>query len=192
MILNFEDRINNTINTESTEGFIWELGKFYPEHKNLTDSVTYSVDSNGIILKFLYKRPTALEIAEFHDSIPQFALVEAKGIQFFMSKFGRLHWSSSANNFSLNMTEKLESVSNVLTCMMFDTSTGKLVAIRTLGLHQKFVDRVVDGINKQLDTPLSYDEFAKRVKDVYLQYPTDSKLLKNEHCRYNLGTGKVH
>ena len=192
MILNFEDSINKTKNTESAEGFLWELGKFYPKYKNLADNVAYDVDSNGITLKFLFKRPSVLEIAEFRDGTPQFALVEAKGIQFFMSKFGRLYWSSSANNFSLNMTEKLKSVPNVMTCMMFDTSTGKLVGIRTLGLHQKFVDRVVDGINKQLDTPLSYDEFAKRVKDVYLQYPTDSKLLKNEHCRYNLGTGKVH
>lgn len=178
-------------NGASLESDIWSVGQIYPMYKNIGEGIAYDVDSSGLRLSFLYHHPSSIEIEDFHNSKPQFALVEDSGIQFFMSKFGRITWNNSAKNYSLSMTEKLESASNMLTCLMFDTSTGKLVGMRVLGLHQEFVDRVVDGVNKQLDNPLSFDEFSKKVRDVYLKYPTDNKLLKRAHCKYDFATGRI-
>lgn len=173
------------------ESDCWHVGQVYPAYKNLGDGVSCHVDSSGISLRFMYRCPTPKEISDFHHGKPQFALAEDSDILFIMSKFGKMPWNSSASNYSLGMTEKLESASNILTCLMFDTRTGKLVGIRVLGLHQEFVNRVVDGVNKQLDTPCSLDEFSKNVRDVYLKYPTDNKLLERAYCRYNFETGRI-
>lgn len=178
-------------NGESLKSDIWSVGQIYPAYKNIAEGVGYDIDSNGITLRFMYHRPSTIEISEFHNGKPQFALVEDSGIQFFMSKFGALPWDCSANNYSLCMTEKLVPTSNLLTCLMFDTSTGKLVAIRVLGLHMEFVDRAVEGVNKQLDNPYSVDEFSNKVKDLWLKYPTNNKLLKRAHCKYDFATGRI-
>lgn len=170
---------------------MWAIGETYPQFKNCYNGVIFEADSEGLRLNYLFHRPTQKEISDFRNGEPKFALVEDSGIQFFMSKFGGIPWHTSANNYNISTPQKLEEITNMLTCLMFDTSTGKLVAMRALGLHQEFVDRVKDGVNKQLEVPISKDEFSKKIQDVWLKYPTENKLLKRAHCRYDFARGRI-
>ena len=180
-----------TTNAQALESDRWAVGQIYPAYKNIAEGVSHDIYSDGITVRVMFRHPSAFEISEFRNGKPQFALVEDSGVQFFMSKFGALPWSSSAKNYSLSMTEKLEPKSNIMTCLMIDTSTGKLVAIRVLGLHMEFVNRAVAGVNRQLETSYSFDEFSQKIKDLWLKYPTENKLLKRANCKYDFASGRI-
>ena len=89
-------------------------------------------------------------------------------------------------NYSLNISPSdLDDNANLLTVLLIDSSNGKLVGTRVLGLHWHFVKALNDAIRKQLSTPYSMSEFNRLVHSTYRKYPTDRDMLKSAYYVYN-------
>ena len=131
-------------------------------------------------------KPSSDEILNFQQGSLKFALAEDNNILFFLSKFGSNVWGSSNQNYSLNTSlNQIDDNANMMTLLLFDSSNGKLVAMRSIGLHWHFLKALNNGIRKQLSTPYSMDEYSRLVKSTFRKYPTDLDLLKDAYYFYD-------
>lgn len=161
-------------------------GDIYPDFKGQPDGAWLHLTFGGLVLICTLKNPTPLEILSFHQNDVKFALVEENNILFLLSKFWIDNWGSSTMNYSLNISPSdLDDNANLLTVLLIDSSNGKLVGTRVLGLHWHFVKALNDAIRKQLSTPYSMSEFNRLVHSTYRKYPTDRDMLKSAYYVYN-------
>ena len=167
-------------------GANFTVGECYPNYINHHDATTLSLNFEGLmVIQTLYK-PTSTEIMNFKCGNLNFALAEDNNILFLLSKFGTNNWSSSCMNYSLNIeASQLNNNITTIPMLLFDTSNGKLLAIRVVSVDNTFVKKINDGIRKQLTTPYSFAEFSRIVNSTYRKYPTDDDLLKDAYYFYN-------
>lgn len=162
------------------------VGEYYPDFINNPDATILSMNYDYLaIIQALYQ-PTPVEIENFKYGAVKFALAEDNNILFFLSKFGTNNWNSSTTNFSLSIdSSELKDNQSVFPMVLFDTSNGKLLAIRFLSVEKSFIKEVNTGIRKQLLTPFPYTEFSRLVNSTYKKYPSDDDLLKDAFYFYS-------
>ena len=155
------------------------VGHTYPEYIGKPDGRNFYADQNGLALHCNLYHPMPQEVNEFQYGNLKFALAKDNEIMFFLSKFGNDGWSSSTNNFSLNpeICNELSVENNGLSMLLFDSSNGKLVAIRTIGLHHEFMKELIGRIKEQSKNYCSVENFSNKVRATYRKYPTDNALL---------------
>ena len=180
-IFTFEDKSHFT-----PFGSCFMLGDTYSDFIGHPDGVTLHLDMCNLMLIYTLNHPTKEEISNFQQGELKFALAEDNNILFLLNKFGSIPWGSSNQNYSLNTSVyQLDDNANIMSLLLFDSSNGKLVAMRNIGLHWHFVKALNDGIRKQLSTPYSIEEFSRLVKSTYRKYPTDLDLLKDAYYFYD-------
>ncbi len=165
---------------------VLSYGETYTDFIGCPDGINITTMFGGLTLLATFQSPTKQEIEEFRFGNLEIALADDNSILITIIKLGKLNWTSSAVNYSLEPNAyNLSSNNNIFNMLMFDTSTGELVAMRTLGLHLDFVREIQCAIKKQLEIPYSLTEFREKVKHTYSKFPTEEHFLKKAFFRYN-------
>lgn len=187
------ENVSNTYLGQDNGVDCFVVGQIYSDHIGKPDGLILSAKYVGLtLISHLYK-PTPQEVNEFQYGNPKFALAKDNDILFFLSKFGKDAWNSTATNYSLNpeYCYGLSSQSNLLCMLLFDTSSGKLVANRTLGLHFDFTKELIEGIKEQAQKYCPINTFSQKVRATYQKYPNDNELLNVAYCQYDFVKNKI-
>ena len=177
----------------SEYGTLWAVGDIYPDFIGNPDGQELRTSLGGLSLICTLRNPSAMEIYNFTKGNLKLALTKEEDFLFVLSKFGDDMWGSTCSNFSVNPNANLVSdKDNLLVCLLFDTSDGKLLGIRTIGLQHDFVKALTDAIKQQAANYCPVELFTEKVSAIYNKFPTDNDLLKNAYCKYDCNKGVIY
>ena len=169
-----------------------QVGDIYPDFKGLQDSIIFSTILGGLTLIYSLKSPTTTEIYSFRYNSPKFALVENNDMLLCFIQLEKNNWNCTATNYSL--TPELCNINeneNLLKMLMFDSDTGKLVALRAIGLGRDFTKTLVKAIKKQVKNPHTLEEFSKKASYILSsKYQSEESILKDAFCLYDFEDSK--
>lgn len=165
------------------------VGMILPNHIGLEDGPQVDVN-NGIDIVVHLSEPNEREINAFkaeHTQI-QMKLAVEKDIIFFLMKFGAMPWMDAPYNVHLG--SELDGLPWIeegqgMTARVYlvDTATGKIEAIRLLGLSTNISKLLIKSIKEQQSMPFNLNSYIANVQEVYAKKTTEHLVKEGiGHC----------
>lgn len=156
----------------------YEVGKVYPEIVGHTEGCHFDIADDGATLAVYFNRPTAKEIENFKsDKKFEIRLIDFPDTMMFLVKFGSLNWMDApyTPHLSKNLTNiKTEQGKGLATTiMLFDTSTGKLEALRLVGFSEKFTNNIKNSVENLLKCPFDKGQYGMYLGTLFSRYSAD-------------------
>lgn len=156
----------------------YEVGKVYPEIVGHTEGCYFDIADDGATLAVYFNRPTAKEIENFKsDKKFEIRLLDLSHAMMFLVRFGSLNWMDApyTPHLSKNLTNiKTEQGKGLATTiMLFDTSTGKLEALRLVGFSERFTSKIKNSIESLLKCPFDKEQYGMYLSTLFSRYSTN-------------------
>lgn len=142
--------------------------------------VRFQMDDSGGVLQFLFDRPTPREIREFKSGISiQFCVVDQ--IIFILARLGASQWMDAPyyRKLSPGLTRldwPNDGEGLAITCMLVDSSTGVLKALKLRSLTTRATHLLMAAIAAQPEIP----DYDQRLRRVFAQYTTNDLVREAE------------
>lgn len=170
-----------------------QVGKVYPFFA--TQQECYTIEfQQGLSMYVLLNNWTKTELEQMQTNIPaQFRWTELNGIGFLCSKFGTMEWGDCPMHPIVyeGQEHPCEPASlgpqegYALSVISIDTSNGKLLNIRLIGLGHDLSEKIRSFIMKAKSDGLTYADYASRVQRIYNQY-TPKQIASLAQTTYHL------
>lgn len=156
------------------------------------DGPQINISDSGIDILVHIKKPSAKEKMQFEaqKSPFQMKLALEKNIIFFLLKFGDMPWMDAP--YSVHLSDGLTTLPEIeegkglaARVYLIDTDTGKIEAIRLLGLTTSISRLLVKLVKNQQNTEFDMDEYVAAIQDVYAKKST------NQLVKEGLGSCKL-
>lgn len=165
---------------ETDDLVVLEVGKCYPKLVSGLDSLcAATISESGIDLHVEYANPTQDETSSYASGDADVRFADAHGAVFLLAKFGGLNWIDCPVYLNDGKT-KLDPVSPghtyALHLSFFDSKSGKLLALRTLGISRQSAIRLYNLYVQYKDEPYDPRSAQAKVERVYASYSTTDLL----------------
>lgn len=144
------------------------------------DGPQINISDSGIDILVHMKKPSEEEKMQFEaqKSPFQMKLALEKNIIFFLLKFGDMPWMDAPYNVHLSeglttLPEIEEGRGLAARVYLIDTNTGKIEAMRLLGLTTSISKLIVKLVKNQQNTEFNMSEYVAAVQDVYAKKSTN-------------------
>lgn len=156
----------------------YEVGKVYPEIVGHTEGCYFDIADDGATLVVYFNKPTAKEIENFKsDKKLEIRLLDFSDTMMFLVRFGSLNWMDApyTPHLSKNLTNiKAEQGKGLATTItLFDTSTGKLEALRLVGFSERFTSKIKSSIESLLKRPFNKGQYGMYLNMLFSRYSTN-------------------
>lgn len=156
----------------------YEVGKVYSEIVGHTEGCYFDIADDGATLAVYFNRPTAKEIENFKsDKKFEIRLLDLSDTIMFLVKFGSLNWMDAPYtphlSRSLTNIETEQEKGLATTIMLFDTSTGRLEALRLVGFSERFTDKIEKNVENLLKRPFDKGQYGMYLNMLFSRYSTD-------------------
>lgn len=165
-----------------------KVGTILSDRIGCYDGVQIDVNDMGVDILVCLSSPTDAEKNIFNDDCPfQMKLATEDNIIFFLLKFGNMPWMDAPYNINLskNLTElpKIEDGMGLAARVyLIDTSTGKIEAIRLLGLSTNISRMLIRLIEEQRNMPFNISEYVNKIREIYSKKPTKQLVKEGLGC----------
>lgn len=156
-----------------------EVGKQFPDGKGHAEGTVFDIDDGGCKLIIFMDKLTLKETISFKSKEFQIKYVEIKDIIFVLFKVGGLHWMDSSYN--LNLSKQLTDLPTIeyksgkglaLQVFLVDTFSGKLIAMRLIGLGESFSRKFIETIKKNANISFDKNKYFAKIDSVFAAYGT--------------------
>jgi len=168
------------------------VGGLYPNYP-LENGARFSFDENGPRLILSIDRPTEREVFACNNGRIDMALCELNLILYFVFRIADMPWGDAPFSAAIYpsvtyMWPDLEEGKGMgLSMFLLDTARrNRIEAIRMMGLSRAFSLFLRQVTLKQLDNPITREEYMKRTDQAYRTY-TSKDLLRFSTVRYRSG-----
>lgn len=157
-----------------------QVGQKHPEVVGLPDSVYFDLTDCGAICKILTYEPTYKEQEEIKANHAfEIRTIEQNDILFILLKFGDLPWMDAP--YTVHLSKHLTTLPSYfepgtgfpLIVQLLDTSTGKLMHQRLIGLDHNVSMQIVTTARRQLKQEFNHYLHQCNVYEVMSRYTTD-------------------
>lgn len=168
----------------------YEVGKVYPEWKLDRDGYILEYGEIGFCLYALLAGVSNEERKQF-DASKSFAVcvTTIADIAFFCFRFGNMPWADcpfspsiykdSGRTISYPLLD--DKVGLALNVFLIDSSTGKLLHCRLIGLGHDFCVKWLEWARSVTNKPMSREEYSRRIDTVYQRYTTQDLVMGAEY-----------
>ena len=156
----------------------YEIGQIYPEFANHKEYVKFDISDEGAVMIVCFDKPTRDEVEQFKaGSSFEMRFTTIYDIMMMTAKIGSLTWmdapysphlSQNLTTFSFPQTDE----GLALTLMLFDSSNGKLMHQRLIGLGEKFFKKLLETAMELKMTAFDKSEYDKKLNSIYARYDT--------------------
>ena len=155
----------------------YEVGKVYPEIVGHTEGCYFDIADDGATIAVYFNRPTAKETENFKsDKRFEIRLLDFSDAMMFLVKFGSLNWMDAP--YTPHLSRNLTSIHTeqgkglATTIMLFDTSTGKLEALRLVGFSERFTAKIKNSVENLLKRPFDKGQYGLYLNTLFSRYST--------------------
>lgn len=155
---------------------IMGVGQVVPEAIGRKDEIIFDIDDVGISITAYYNLPKESEIKNYTGP-SGFEIRYSKFKEFLMitAKIGDLPWVDMpyTPHLSINLTRIIvpeEGQGLSLWLRLIDTSTGKIVSQRLIGLSTEFSLKLIDDIEDCMQNQFDLPSYSKKIADLYARY----------------------
>jgi len=148
------------------------------------DMMQFDIQDSGGILWAKYRKPTAKEIRNFKNGVPQFRYVVIDGVIYFLCRFGTGNWMEAPFHQEASFASKLpnppEGQGMALHVLLVDASTGILRVQKIIGLSTHFTKELVQDI---LNQPImSIQDYYAAVERAHAKYSVNMMVEMAAHA----------
>lgn len=150
------------------------VGQLYdPEVISWPEGCLYNYDIGGHWLHYLYRNPTAVEIASIMRGPAQFALFIQGPVIFLLHQFGQMPWNDAPYSWGLvpeesrRLPELDPNLHALLKVVMVNSETGIVVVLRALTFSSEFTFQLHQAINVQAGFEWDSELHYRTIKSVY-------------------------
>ena len=155
------------------------VGEILNKVKGKQEGVFVDIDDSGMQIIVNYFNPSPEEIEQFSQRKPfEIKFVTLQGIIMFALKIGDLNWMDAAYSphLSLNLTHDLPYFSDgnglATILVLTDASTARIVALRMIGLSEKFSNSLASEIKDAKNRIFSSAVYEANLRQLYSKYQT--------------------
>lgn len=150
------------------------VGDIFPQFIGYPEGAQFDVLDDEIGLRIFIDEPTMEEIKQIQSGTPfEMKAFEMKDVLYVLFKFGKLEWMDAPYNAHLSIhlsnPHNLEN-HNILNIYLFDSSNGKLEAMRVIGLNENIRKQILKAMQGQLAKDFDYMEHGKQISEAYMRY----------------------
>lgn len=159
---------------------VYEVGKVINAFKGREEGVVFDMDNTGAVMLVFFKAPSKEEIAQFASGVQfEIRVTDLYDVIVMTTKIGTLHWMDApytphlSNNLG-TLQYATQGQGLALTLVLVDTVTGKIKALRVIGLSTQFTNKFVELVEQKLRKPFDDRIYHNNVNMIIAKYSTDT------------------
>ena len=168
----------------------YEVGGIINDYIGMPDCHAIALDDSGLFIAEVMDAPTAAEIAAVRNcEKAEFRFCVIDNLLIFTFKLGAEPWQDTIYSPALSGGLILPEIPNgsgsglALTLLQVDSRTGKITAIRVIGLGERFSRELLTAVAQIADkSPKSMEDYMRRTRAIQARY--SSKELAERSMNY--------
>lgn len=153
-------------------------GEVFPGEIPKQDQCKFDMTDSGGVIVLFYTNPSEKEVDNIKQGEMSVALTEKSGILFFLAKFGSLPWIDMPYHRQLSPNLTIlpvvpEGQGYLVNVVLVDIKTGKVKALRAVGLPTRFSKTFKKLVESQ---NAIYENYNGVLNSIYSDYTTDNLL----------------
>jgi len=156
----------------------YKIGAIDPKFKTGTEAAYFDMDDAGATLTILFNRPTAKEVNVLQSGSLEFGLFETQGIVFVLAKPEGMGWMDAP--YMAHLSKNLTTLQEIecgqgygCTIILADSSTGKIKALRLVGLGTTLSRWLKNNIEWQLKREFDRKEYERALASATEKYSSE-------------------
>jgi len=143
------------------------------------------ITGSHVELVISYHNPSPHEVDQFTHGLVRFGWVDSEQVGVFAFKLGDIPWADCPFHPQLVVDAGMDrprlepGVGKVLVMIFVDGLTGRVAAIRLLGLPAKFVTAMAGSIERMLANGYDIKAHDAALDALYDRYPTSARLVRD-------------